>query len=107
MVSPQDLIEACKALPEDGGLKFKKDFGGGTSVIHTSAFGDEAVGERIRNVIDDEGSISASSFARGEGVGLGIAREMLGNEERQGGVVRDDAVSGMHFYRNLILEHSS
>jgi ESCRT-II complex subunit VPS36 len=104
MVSPQDLIEACKVLPIDGGLKFRKDFGGG-SVIHTKKFGDEDVEERIRNALIEDGSLSASSFARREGVGLGIAKEMLRNEESKGGVVKDDAVSGMYFYRNLILEN--
>lgn len=73
------------------------------AVLHTASYSDDAINERIKIALQHNTRLSASDLAQIEGVGIGIAGVMLENCERTGVVVRDDAISGLHFYPNLIL----
>ncbi|ORY50038.1 Vps36-domain-containing protein [Rhizoclosmatium globosum] len=112
LISPQDLQKSV-GLFETLGLPFRvRKFDSGLTVVHSSAFGDDAIATRVVAIVQEQagmggwggGGITALDVAAREGVSIVLAKELLLITEKYGLVCRDDSVEGLRFYDNVMLK---
>ncbi|XP_055529983.1 vacuolar protein-sorting-associated protein 36 [Wyeomyia smithii] len=101
LLSPEDLLEACKLLV--GPIKLRQ-FPSGAMVLQLENHDDELVSRETTEVVKKYNSISADELARVVGISLLLANERLLVTERLGNVCRDESIEGLRFYPNLFLQ---
>lgn len=101
LLSPEDLLEACKLLI--GPIKLRQ-FPSGAIVLQLENHDDELVSQETTEVVKKYDSISADELARIVGISLLLANERLLVAERLGNICRDESIEGLRFYPNLFLQ---
>ncbi|KAM4699787.1 vacuolar protein-sorting-associated protein 36 [Discoglossus pictus] len=106
LLSPEDLVNACKML-ESLKLPLRlRIFDSGVMVIeHQSHNEDEMVASALETV-SEKGSLTSEEFAKLVGMSVLLAKERLLLAEKMGHLCRDDSVEGLRFYPNLFLTQS-
>ena len=109
LLSPEDLIHACKTF-EGAALPIRlHTFSGGTGVtvlqLTSAQVGSEEVLTKTEKIVTDASAsgMTPDEFARTAGIALVIAKERLLAAESVGRVCRDDTVEGLKFFPNLFL----
>ncbi|XP_066150199.1 vacuolar protein-sorting-associated protein 36 [Euwallacea fornicatus] len=103
LLSPEDVLNACK-LMEDLGMPLKLfEFSSGVMVLQLSSLNGENIAEATASMIDDYGSLSSEELSRKLGISITLAKERLLITEKFGKACRDDAIEGLRFYPNLLL----
>lgn len=101
LLSPEDLLEACKLLL--GPIKLRQ-FPSGTMVLQLDNHDDELVSQETVELVEKLTSISADELARAVGISLLLANERLLTAENLGKLCRDESIEGLRFYPNLFLQ---
>ncbi|KAJ3045983.1 Vacuolar protein-sorting-associated protein 36, partial [Rhizoclosmatium hyalinum] len=109
LISPQDLQKSV-GLFESLGLPFRvRKFDSGLTVVHSSAFGDDAIATRVVAIVQEQagmggwggGGITALDVAAREGVSIVLAKELLLiTEKTMSGVWDYTAIPGNPFVAN-------
>ncbi|XP_020283297.1 vacuolar protein-sorting-associated protein 36 [Pseudomyrmex gracilis] len=106
LLSPEDLLHASRQLaPLDLSI-ILRSFDSGVMVLQVRSHDDNAVADRIVELLKENGSITAGDLAQLEGISVLLARERLLVTEKHGKACRDDSIEALRFYPNLFLEMS-
>uniref|UniRef100_A0A1A8QBD9 Vacuolar protein-sorting-associated protein 36 n=1 Tax=Nothobranchius pienaari TaxID=704102 RepID=A0A1A8QBD9_9TELE len=100
LLSPEDLLNACKML-ESMRLPLRlRVFDSGVMVVQLQSHSEE---EMIASALDsvlEKGSLTAEEFAKLLGLSVLLSKERLLLAEKVGHLCRDDSVEGLRFYPN-------
>jgi ESCRT-II complex subunit VPS36 len=102
LISPEDLLDACKVLESlQLGMRLRR-FPSGVSVVEAQDFSEQQVSERLRALAEGEadGSLTALDVATHLRVSLTLAQEFLRTAEARGQLCRDESVQGTLFWPN-------
>lgn len=102
LISPEDLLDACKVLESlQLGMRLRR-FPSGVSVVEAQDFSEQQVSERLRALAEAEadGSLTALDVAIHLRVSLTLAQEFLRTAEARGQLCRDESVQGTLFWPN-------
>lgn len=107
LISPEDMYKACSLF---GPLALKmqlKTFDSGVTVIQSDQFTDQAICQRVENLLLEVGKdfITVVDVASSFGVSVVLAREQLLIAEQRELLCRDEVSSGINFYRNIFLDY--
>ena len=100
LVSPKDLLEACRLLE---GLRLPlrlRRFESGVLTLEDAAGSDDKVLRCIEQGIAGEAYLTAIKLSAMLGVSLVLAKEYLWMAEAQGVACRDDSAQGVRYYAN-------
>ncbi|KAJ7341511.1 hypothetical protein JRQ81_005698 [Phrynocephalus forsythii] len=106
LLSPEDLVNACKMLEA---LKLPlrlRIFDSGVMVIELLSHNEEEMVASALETVSEKGSLTAEEFAKLVGMSVLLAKERLLLAEKMGQLCRDDSVEGLRFYPNLFLTQS-
>ncbi|XP_063005313.1 vacuolar protein-sorting-associated protein 36 isoform X2 [Melospiza melodia melodia] len=106
LLSPEDLVNACKML-ESLKLPLRlRIFDSGVMVIELQSHNEEEMVAAALEMVSEKGSLTADEFAKLVGMSVLLAKERLLLAEKMGHLCRDDSVEGLRFYPNLFLTQS-
>lgn len=106
LLSPEDLVNACKML-ESLKLPLRlRIFDSGVMVIELQSHNEEEMVASALETVSEKGSLTADEFAKLVGMSVLLAKERLLLAEKMGHLCRDDSVEGLRFYPNLFLTQS-
>uniref|UniRef100_A0A7M4E585 Vacuolar protein-sorting-associated protein 36 n=1 Tax=Crocodylus porosus TaxID=8502 RepID=A0A7M4E585_CROPO len=106
LLSPEDLVNACKMLVS---LKLPIRlcvFDSGVMVIELQSHNEEEMVASALETVSEKGSLTAEEFAKLVGMSVLLAKERLLLAEKMGHLCRDDSVEGLRFYPNLFMTQS-
>ncbi|EMP28024.1 Vacuolar protein-sorting-associated protein 36 [Chelonia mydas] len=106
LLSPEDLVNACKMLVA---LKLPlrlRLFDSGVMVIELQSHNEEEMVASALDTVSEKGSLTAEEFAKLVGMSVLLAKERLLLAEKMGHLCRDDSVEGLRFYPNLFMTQS-
>lgn len=106
LLSPEDLLEACKLLEQLGLPIILRRFDSNVMVLQLSNHNDSFITEKTAEYIKENGVVTAVQLAQELGISVTLAHERLLTTEKYGYAVRDDAINGLAFYYNLFLHGS-
>ncbi|XP_053312299.1 vacuolar protein-sorting-associated protein 36 [Spea bombifrons] len=106
LLSPEDLVNACKML-ESLKLPLRlRIFESGVMVIEHQSHNEEEMVASALETVSEKGSLTSEEFAKIVGMSVLLAKERLLLAENMGHLCRDDSVEGLRFYPNLFLTQS-
>ncbi|OCT95983.1 hypothetical protein XELAEV_18013675mg [Xenopus laevis] len=106
LLSPEDLVNACKML-ESLKLPIRlRVFDSGVMVIEHQSHNEEEMVASALETVSEKGSLTSEEFAKIVGMSVLLAKERLLLAENMGHLCRDDSVEGLRFYPNLFLTQS-
>uniref|UniRef100_A0A8C2MUI5 Vacuolar protein-sorting-associated protein 36 n=1 Tax=Cricetulus griseus TaxID=10029 RepID=A0A8C2MUI5_CRIGR len=103
LLSPEDLVNACKMLEA---LKLPvrlRVFDSGVMVIELQTHREEEMVASALETVSERGSLTSEEFAKLVGMSVLLAKERLLLAEKMGHLCRDDSVEGLRFYPNLFM----
>ncbi|GAB6033260.1 Vacuolar protein-sorting-associated protein 36 [Chamberlinius hualienensis] len=103
LISPEDLIHACKALEQMKLSVCFRIFDSGVMALQLASQKEEKIMAESIHMLEDKKSLTAEEFAQLIGIPVVLAKERLLLIEKNGGACRDDSVEGLRFYPNLFL----
>ncbi|CAI4228926.1 unnamed protein product [Auanema sp. JU1783] len=104
LLSPEDVLSACKALEN---IKSKLElhrFPSGVLVVQLSSSSVDSTVDATSKFVRANGSCTANQLAQLEGITVVLARERLLAAEERAMVCRDDSIEGLLFYPNKFLD---
>ncbi|KAM0734815.1 Vacuolar protein-sorting-associated protein 36 [Formica fusca] len=107
LLSPEDLLHASRRLALLGLPIVLRSFDSGVMVLQIRSHDDNAVVDRITELLKEKESMTAEDLAQSEGISVLLARERLLVTEKHGKACRDDSIEALRFYPNLFLEEIS
>jgi len=108
LVSPEDLLQACKSLKLAQLPMSLHAFPSGVLVLRTSNHDSEEALQSIINLVESHGSMTPEELSQAAPpLSVILGKERLLDAEGQGHLVRDDSVEGLRFYPNKFLTVSS
>ncbi|XP_043927600.1 vacuolar protein-sorting-associated protein 36 isoform X2 [Protopterus annectens] len=103
LLSPEDLVNACKMF-EARKLPLRlRIFDSGVMVVELQSYNEEEMITSALDSVSEKGSLTAEEFAKLVGISVLLAKERLLMAEKIGRLCRDDSVEGLRFYPNLFL----
>ncbi|VVC91642.1 vacuolar protein-sorting-associated protein 36 [Leptidea sinapis] len=103
LISPEDLLNACKLLQTiDAPMSLRK-FPSGACVLQLNSQRDEEVAKATSQMIEENGALTPEKLSQIANVSVLLARERLFTTERLGLACRDESIEGLAFYPNLFL----
>ncbi|CAK8672368.1 vacuolar protein-sorting-associated protein 36-like [Clavelina lepadiformis] len=103
LLSPEDLLNACKML-DNLNLSLKlRTFATGVAVLQLQSHSDDLIIEQTTQLVEESTSLSAQELANLVNISVLLAKERLLLTESVGGVCRDDSDEGLRFFPNLFL----
>lgn len=103
LISPEDLVNACKML-ETLNLPMKlHTFDSGVKVLKSASLDEHSDIEKLKSLLSEHSSLSAAELSHIFNTTVILARERLLEAEKDGIVCRDDSIEGLRFYPNLFL----
>lgn len=107
LISPEDLLNACKLLQTiDAPMSLRK-FPSGACVLQLNSHRDEEVAKTTSELLEENGSLTPVKLSQIANVSVLLARERLFTTERLGMACRDESIEGLAFYPNLFLREAS
>lgn len=103
LVSPEDLLNACKMFHPIKLPVRMKTFDSGVSVIQLESHSEERMVSRTIALVDDSVSLSAQQLADLLQISVFLAKERLILGEKMGKLCRDESIEGLRFYPNRFL----
>ena len=106
LVSPEDLLNACKSFPSSLPLELHTFPKSGVIAIRST---DSETGVKAVKATEEalnakvEVGLTAEELARSAGISVVLAKERLLAAEEDGRACRDDTVEGLRFFPNLFL----
>ncbi|XP_049864939.1 vacuolar protein-sorting-associated protein 36 [Pectinophora gossypiella] len=103
LVSPEDLLNACKLLQTIGAPMALRKFPSGACVLQLNSHRDEEVAKTTSEMLEENGFLTPVTLSQLANVSVLLARERLFTTERLGLACRDESIEGLAFYPNLFL----
>ncbi|XP_072941968.1 vacuolar protein-sorting-associated protein 36 [Epargyreus clarus] len=103
LISPEDLLNACKLLQTIGAPMSLRKFPSGACVLQLNSHRDEEVAKTTSGLLEENGSLTPVKLSQIGNVSVLLARERLFTTERLGLACRDESIEGLAFYPNLFL----
>lgn len=103
LVSPEDLLNACKLLQTIYAPMSLRKFPSGACVLQLNSHRDEEVARSTIQLIEENGSLTPVKLSQIANVSVLLARERLFTTERLGLACRDESIEGLAFYPNMFL----
>lgn len=104
LVSPEDLLSACKALKLASLPMDLHTFPSGVLVLRTSNHNQEEARQSLLNLVESNGSLTAEELSQATaGLSVILGKERLLDAENEGYLARDDSVQGLRFFTNKFL----
>jgi len=103
LLSPDDLVNACKMFDILGLSIRLHTFQSGVMVLQLSSFKNEQIVKDTEVIVEKYGCLTAEELSQVAGVPMVLALERLLLCESCGKVCRDDYVEGLRFYPNWFL----
>ncbi|XP_045459756.1 vacuolar protein-sorting-associated protein 36 [Melitaea cinxia] len=104
LISPEDLLNACKLLQTiDAPMSLRK-FPSGACVLQLNSNRDEEIAKSTSQMLEENGFLTPVKLSQIANVSVLLARERLFTTERLGLACRDESIEGLAFYPNLFLE---
>jgi len=103
LISPEDLLNACKALKDTQLPMSLHTFDTGVMVLQTASHSQEEILHSTTNLVESTGSLTADEPSKTLNLSVILAKERLLSAEGAGKVCRDDSVQGLRFYPNQFL----
>lgn len=104
LVSPDDLVNACR-LFEALSLPLRmRVFASGVLVVQSLSHSEEAVIKHTAKLIAEHEALTAEQLSHLAGVSIMLANERLLLTESAGSICRDDSVEGLRFYPNRFID---
>eukprot|EP00039_Didymoeca_costata_P019798 m.338976 g.338976 ORF g.338976 m.338976 type:complete len:390 (+) comp18616_c0_seq1:247-1416(+) len=100
LVSPNDMVEACRNLKRLGHPYELHTFASGVKVIQATSQSEEVVANNVLAFVTSSAFSSVSQYAEDKGISLALAREQMLVGERLGLICRDETVEGLRFFPN-------
>ncbi|XP_059061892.1 vacuolar protein-sorting-associated protein 36 [Achroia grisella] len=107
LISPEDLLNACKLLQRIGAPMSMRKFPSGACVLQLNNHRDEEVAKDTSKLIEENGFLTPVKLSQMASVSILLARERLFTTERLGLACRDESIEGLAFYPNLFLKPMS
>jgi len=102
LVSPNDLMAACKLLDSRTQLRLRR-FDSGVYVLVSEAFGDQEVMDAVSKELKSGPYVTSVELGTKLGVSLVLATEYLQMAEARGCVARDESFEGTRFFLNIFV----
>lgn len=104
LISPEDLLNACKLLQTiDAPMSLRK-FPSGACVLQLNSNRDEEIAKSTSQMLEEKGFLTPVKLSQIANVSVLLARERLFTTERLGLACRDESIEGLAFYPNLFLK---
>lgn len=104
LVSPEDLLQACRALGPTQLPMELHTFPSGVMVLRTSNHNQEEARQSLLNLVESRGSLTPEELSQtSQGLSVLLGKERLLDAASNGDLARDDSVEGIRFYPNLFL----
>ncbi|XP_013185669.2 vacuolar protein-sorting-associated protein 36 [Amyelois transitella] len=103
LISPEDLLNACKLLQTIGAPMSLRKFPSGACVLQLNSHRDEEVAKTTSQLLEENGFLTPVKLSQIASVSVLLARERLFTTERLGLACRDESIEGLAFYPNLFL----
>ncbi|XP_013175132.1 PREDICTED: vacuolar protein-sorting-associated protein 36 [Papilio xuthus] len=103
LISPEDLLNACKLLQTIGAPMSLRKFPSGACVLQLNSQRDEEVAKSTSQLLEENGTLTPVKLSQLANVSVLLARERLFTTERLGLACRDESIEGLAFYPNLFL----
>ncbi|KAG6448716.1 hypothetical protein O3G_MSEX005683 [Manduca sexta] len=103
LISPEDLLNACKLLQTIGAPMSLRKFPSGACVLQLNSNRDEEVAKTTSNLLEENGFLTPEKLSQIASVSVLLARERLFTTERLGFACRDESIEGLAFYPNRFL----
>ncbi|XP_061705809.1 vacuolar protein-sorting-associated protein 36 [Cydia pomonella] len=107
LISPEDLLNACKLLQTIGAPMSLRKFPSGACVLQMNSHRDEEVAKTTCTMLEENGNLTPEKLSQIANVSVLLARERLFTTERLGLACRDESIEGLAFYPNLFLRETS
>ncbi|XP_063374609.1 vacuolar protein-sorting-associated protein 36 [Cydia amplana] len=107
LISPEDLLNACKLLQTIGAPMSLRKFPSGACVLQMTSQRDEEVAKTTCTMLEENGNLTPEKLSQIANVSVLLARERLFTTERLGLACRDETIEGLAFYPNLFLRETS
>lgn len=107
LVSPEDLLNACKLLTTIEAPMMLRKFPSGACVIQLNTHHDDEVAKTTCEMIETNGSLTPEKLSQLANMSILLARERLFTTERLGLACRDESIESLAFYPNLFLTNES
>ncbi|XP_077287412.1 vacuolar protein sorting 36 [Arctopsyche grandis] len=104
LISPEDLLNACRLLETIGAPMSLRKFPSGACVIQLNTHDDNVIIKDTSEMLK-EGPLSAEELSQKIGVSVLLAKERLLTTETAGLACRDDSDEGLKFYKNLFIDN--
>ena len=105
LVSPDDLLIACKKMNQNSTRFMIKSYPSGVVTVQSKMFNEDAYYQRIAQTIRaSQNGMSANKLAEQMNVNVILMKEHLQAAEEKGIVCRDESYEGVQFYENRIME---
>uniref|UniRef100_A0A8C7IMU0 Vacuolar protein-sorting-associated protein 36 n=1 Tax=Oncorhynchus kisutch TaxID=8019 RepID=A0A8C7IMU0_ONCKI len=101
LLSPEDLVNACKMFESLKQPLRLRIFDSGVMVVQLQSHSEEEMISSALDNVTDKGSLTAEEFAKLLGLSVLLSKERLLLAEKMGHLCRDDSVEGLRFYPNL------
>lgn len=101
LLSPEDLLEACKLLEQLNLPIILRRFDSNVLVLQTSSYNDKTIVKETSEFLKLNKAVTSGDLAKKLGIPLSLALERLLTTEKFGFAVRDDSINGLIFYYNL------
>lgn len=101
LISPDDLMIACKKLNETSTRFMLKTYPSGVVTIQSKMFNEDAYYQRLaQTIMESKGGMSANKLAQKLNVNVILMKEHLKAAEEKGTVCRDESYEGEQYYEN-------
>ncbi|KAI8440367.1 hypothetical protein MSG28_001699 [Choristoneura fumiferana] len=107
LISPEDLLNACKLLQTIGAPMSLRKFPSGACVLQLNSHRDDEVAKTTSAMLEENGFLTPVKLSQIANVSVLLARERLYTTERLGLACRDESIEGLAFYPNLFLRETS
>ncbi|XP_047545798.1 vacuolar protein-sorting-associated protein 36 [Vanessa atalanta] len=103
LISPEDLLNACKLLQNvDSPMSLRK-FPSGACVLQLNSNRDEEIAKATSQLLEENGFLTPVKLSQIANVSVLLARERLFTTESLGLACRDESIEGLAFYPNMFL----
>ncbi|XP_050362464.1 vacuolar protein-sorting-associated protein 36 [Nymphalis io] len=103
LISPEDLLNACKLLQNVGAPMSLRKFPSGACVLQLNSNKDEEIAKATSQLLEENRFLTPVKLSQIANVSVLLARERLFTTESLGLACRDESIEGLAFYPNLFL----
>lgn len=107
LISPDDLLAAAGQMERLSLPLRLHELPSGVRLLQLSELDQNAVAEKTRAKLEEEGCLTPPQLAQMEGISVLLAKQRLLYLETKAGACRDESVQGLVFYRNRFLEEEA